>query len=295
MIKVSTIILAAAGLLLFCVSAAATGKNAENEKAVIEKTVRDSIGWAQTKDRPLLESLMVHDEGLFIFNPDSEVTSGWESFKKGFDFWMDPRFKATSMDIRDMRISVSPSGDTAWWSCVLDDLCEWEGRPVGWKNTRWTGVLQKREGKWVIVQMHFSFASDKVLTEAREKLQAEGGEALKAAQDYAEGRDEGNAAKVERVLHKDFIKRVLVLTPAGEEMLGSQDRDRFLKEIHGGSGKTVPMKEGGVKATVRDIAKTTAVIRVDSAGHVEYLDLIKLREGWRVISALAEDLPDQKK
>jgi hypothetical protein len=27
-------------------------------------------------------------------------------------------------------------------------------------NTRWTGVLEKREGKWLIVQMHFSFASD---------------------------------------------------------------------------------------------------------------------------------------
>jgi len=25
-------------------------------------------------------------------------------------------------------------------------------------NTRWTGVLEKRKEKWVIVQMHFSFA-----------------------------------------------------------------------------------------------------------------------------------------
>ncbi len=55
------------------------------------------------------------------------------------------------------------------------------------------------------------------------------------------------------------------------------------------------MKEGGVKATVRDVAKTTAVVRVDSAGCMEYLNLIKLREGWRIISALAEELPDQKK
>jgi hypothetical protein len=42
---------------------------------------------------------------------------------------------------------------------------EWNGKPSCWKDTRWTGVLEKREGRWVIVQMHFSFAKDKVLQE----------------------------------------------------------------------------------------------------------------------------------
>jgi hypothetical protein len=43
-------------------------------------------------------------------------------------------------------------------SCILDDLAEWDGRPIGWKDTRWTGVLERREGSWRIFQMHFSFA-----------------------------------------------------------------------------------------------------------------------------------------
>ena len=145
---------------------------AANEKAVVEKVIRDSIGWALTKDRPLLESTLVQDKHLFIFNPDSETTSGWEQFVKGFDFWLDPRFKATQLDIREMRIDVSPAGDTAWWACILDDLGEWDGRPIGWKDTRWTGVLVKREGKWRIVQMHFSFAADKVAAEVKAKLAA---------------------------------------------------------------------------------------------------------------------------
>jgi hypothetical protein len=50
----------------------------------------------------------------------------------------------------------------AWWACILDDLGEWDGRPIGWKDTRWTGVLEKRDGRWLIVQMHFSFAADLV-------------------------------------------------------------------------------------------------------------------------------------
>ena len=85
---------------------------------------------------------------------------------------MDPRFKATKLDIRNLRIDVSHSKDIAWWSCILDDLGEWDGKPIGWKDTRWTGVLEKRSGRWIIVQMHFSFASDKVAAEVKAKLQA---------------------------------------------------------------------------------------------------------------------------
>jgi ketosteroid isomerase-like protein len=133
--------------------------------SMIEEKIRASIGWALTKDRPLLESVMAHDERLFMFQPDSKDTiAGWEEFVKQFDFWMDPRFKATTFDLRDLRIDRSRSGDVARWSCVLDDLGEWDGKPIGWKDTRWTGVIEKRDGEWVIVQMHFSFAADKVLS-----------------------------------------------------------------------------------------------------------------------------------
>ncbi len=110
---------------------------------------------------------MAQDERLFLFQPDSTGTVvGWNEFVKGFDFWMDPRFKATLLDVRDLRIDLSRSGDVAWWSCILDDLGEWEGKPIGWKDTRWTGVVEKREGRWIIVQMHFSFAADVVRAKA---------------------------------------------------------------------------------------------------------------------------------
>jgi hypothetical protein len=69
-------------------------------------------------------------------------------------------------DVRDLRVNFSRSGDVAWWSATLDDLGEWDGRPTGWRDTRWTGVLEKRDGAWVIVQMHFSFAADKVRAKA---------------------------------------------------------------------------------------------------------------------------------
>jgi len=130
-----------------------------DDRAVVERPIRAFIGWALTKDRPLLERVIAHDADLFIVNPDSTYVLGWDAFVKNFDFWMDPRFKATSFDVRDLRVSFSRSGDVAWWSAKLDDPGEWDGRAIGWKDTRWTGVLERRDGVWVIVQMHFSFAS----------------------------------------------------------------------------------------------------------------------------------------
>ena len=160
--KLQTLALAAAVVLLPAGIAPARSDKKDAERAAIEKTIRASIGWALTKDRPLLEGVLAHDDRLFMFQPNSKSTIvGWDQFVKQFDFWMDPRFKATSFEIRDLRIDISRSGDVSWWSCILDDLGEWDGKPIGWKNARWTGVLEKQNKRWLIVQMHFSFAADK--------------------------------------------------------------------------------------------------------------------------------------
>ena len=73
---------------------------------------------------------------------------------------MRDEFKATDFAVRDLRINFAELGNAAWYSCMLDDHAEWSGKPIGCDNCRWTGTLEKRNGKWVIVQMHFSFPKD---------------------------------------------------------------------------------------------------------------------------------------
>jgi len=284
-------------LALFCISIAATGSKmtSTDEKVVIAKVIHDNIGWALTKDRPLAESTMAHDERLFIFSPNSEVTIGWNQHVKGFDFWMDPRFKATGLDIRDMRVDISPSGDTAWWSCILDDLYEWDGKAGAWKDTRWTGVLEKRDGIWLIVQMHFSFASDKVVAEAKARLQSQGAGAAQAALDFIEGWYGGDAARVEKVLHPEFVRRIAAVTVAGDDFFRQQDRAQFLDAVRRGSDKATPVDQRQIKVTVRDLTRTTATVRVDSAYTVEYLSLVKMRERWQIVNVLWENVSNDKK
>jgi hypothetical protein len=135
----------------------------QDEKAVIAKVITDSICWALTKDWALAESTLAHDEDLFYFWTTSTFTvNGWKQHLQYYDTWMDPRFKAVRTEVRDLRIQLSRSGDVAWYNAILDDVVEWEGKRGGGEDIRWTGVLEKRDGKWVIVQMHASLAADKV-------------------------------------------------------------------------------------------------------------------------------------
>jgi ketosteroid isomerase-like protein len=133
--------------------------NINEEKLLIEKTIDNSIGWAKNKDIKLLYSIIANDSNYLEVDPEANIISGFKEFQKGEEFWMNPSFRAIRHEIKDLKINISKSGDVAWWYGVLDDINEWKGKPACWENTRWTGVLEKRDNKWVIVQMHFSFAS----------------------------------------------------------------------------------------------------------------------------------------
>jgi len=131
----------------------------QKKKLLVEKTIRASIGWAKNKDINLLYRVIANDSTFLEIDPEDRIVRGFDEFRKAEDFWMDPDFKAVRYEIRDLEVTISQSGDAAWWFCMLDDINEWKGEPASWENTRWTGVLEKRKGNWVIVQQHFSFAN----------------------------------------------------------------------------------------------------------------------------------------
>jgi len=130
-------------------------------KKEIEMTIRNSIGWAKNKDIQLLYNTIANDSAYLEVHPRDNVVKGFEEFKKMETFWLNPNFKAISYNIDDLHITLSHNGTVAWFYCILDDLNEWKGQPMNWENTRWTGVLELRDNKWRIVQMHFSYACDK--------------------------------------------------------------------------------------------------------------------------------------
>ena len=150
-------------IILVLITAACYNKREEKtdyskDLILIKQVINNSIGWAQNKDLNLLYSVIANDTAFLEIHPDNSIVRGISEFKESEKFWMNPDFKAIRYEIRDLNIHISQSGTVAWWYCLLDDINEWKGQPANWENTRWTGVTEKRDGKWVIVQQHFSFA-----------------------------------------------------------------------------------------------------------------------------------------
>ncbi len=144
------------------------------EEAAITKVIDSNIGWFATKDFDLLFSTMADDPDLFYFSPDSKSTiHGIEAVRKQSAIWRDPGAKYLSHDIRELRIHIHPSGEVAWFSAILDDCGEYSGQKGCWKDTRWTGVLEKRSKSWVIMQMHFSFAADQLRERIEKRFREE--------------------------------------------------------------------------------------------------------------------------
>ena len=136
------------------------GEKKEAEMKEIAKTISSCIGWFKHKNFDLLFSVIAHDSNYISVHPTDQVIRGFEQFEKNSEIFKNPDFKYVRHEIKDLTTNLSKLGDVAWFYCILDDINTWKGQPANWENARWTGVLEKREGRWVILQQHFSFATE---------------------------------------------------------------------------------------------------------------------------------------
>ena len=136
-------------------------KDQEAEKKIVAEVISSVIGWAKDKNLDLFFSSIAQDEDYISVTPGKRVIKRFEDVKQNVPFWMSPDFKYVRHELKDLEIKFARCGEVAWFYCVLDDINTYKGEPASWENARWTGVVEKRAGKWVVVQQHFSFASDK--------------------------------------------------------------------------------------------------------------------------------------
>lgn len=110
----------------------------------------------RTRDQQLVAQVYAQDDDLVVFgsNP-ADCRFGWNATREYIRKYF-ATVDAISITLKDRRIKVHRSGEAAWFSQVLD-----------WKETagketaaiaglRISGVLEKRGGRWLIVQLHAS-------------------------------------------------------------------------------------------------------------------------------------------
>ena len=128
----------------------------EAEKAKVKLVVDQFEQFWETGNMELFSRIIAHDADMVNYGTDAtEYFVGWEELKEAVEKML-PSLENTKITVRDQVIKVHPSGNVAWFSQVWDWDLAVEGKPVHSEDQRLTGVLEKRNEKWVFVQFHNS-------------------------------------------------------------------------------------------------------------------------------------------
>jgi len=110
-----------------------------------------------------------------------------------------------------------------------------------------------------------------------------------AALDYIEGWYEGDPVRMERALHPDLAKRIVVLHPrTGRSLLNHATASMMVEYTRAGGGKETPRDKIQNEVTVLDVYHNIANVRVVSADFVDYLHVVKWNGEWRILNVLWE-------
>jgi ketosteroid isomerase-like protein len=138
------------------VKAAAPVVNLEAEKAAVKTAVDQYWQSMKSKDMEAFSRVMAHDPDMVNFGTDAaERFVGWEPLKEAIE----RQNKSVDFEVvstRDEVIKVHSSGEVAWVSEIGDAKGKTQGQPFSLEGCRFTAVLEKRAGNWVIVQFQAS-------------------------------------------------------------------------------------------------------------------------------------------
>jgi hypothetical protein len=130
--------------------------NTDAEKTKVKVVLDDFKKFWETKDLNLLSKIMSHDKDMVNYGTDAnEVFIGFDAFKDSIA----PKLSAVSgikINVRNQVINVDADASTAWFSEIWDWDISMGGQSMQQHNNRLTGVLEKQQSNWVIVQFHNS-------------------------------------------------------------------------------------------------------------------------------------------
>jgi hypothetical protein len=121
--------------------------------------------------------------------------------------------------------------------------------------------------------------------ETMTELRAEARAIVAAALDYYEGWFDGEPERMERALHPDLVKRSLASDGHGVDTISARE---MVEATADGVGR---MRDPGsdrrnIEVHVDHVHGDIATVSATSAVYVDYLQLVRTREGWKIANVL---------
>jgi hypothetical protein len=116
------------------------------------------------------------------------------------------------------------------------------------------------------------------------------------ALDYGEGWYTGNAERMERALHPDLAKRVVVPQPGtGKPMVQNMSAMSLVQATRSGAGTHTPEDQRRADVTILEVMGNTAMVKLEMNEWVDYMQMGKLDGRWMIVNVLWEPYPETKK
>lgn len=128
--------------------------DAEKERValVLEKYVIAN----EKQDIDLVHEVWASSPDIVVIGTNSdEKLVGWDVIKNILQRQFDS-FEDTYISVHDQVIEINKTGNTAWFSEILNYNYIYQGDAVQYEGLRFTGVLERDNGDWYIVQSHMS-------------------------------------------------------------------------------------------------------------------------------------------
>ncbi len=114
----------------------------------------------ETQNIDLIEEIWAIDEPILAFGTEvGEKIEGWEELRSVYLRQFN-NFSETYISARDQKININDTGNSAWFSQILNYNFTLEGISRKYEGIRFTGVLIKKGEQWRLVQIHLSLPYD---------------------------------------------------------------------------------------------------------------------------------------
>jgi len=128
----------------------------EPHKAETNALLDKYIQAFQARNLALASEVYAHDNDLIVYGSSpSDRRLGWRQTEEYLRKYF-ASVERIEIALKERNIKFHESGDVAWFAQVLIWKETEQGKTFTMDGLRITGVLEKRDGGWVIVQLHAS-------------------------------------------------------------------------------------------------------------------------------------------
>lgn len=130
--------------------------NLEEDDIAIENLLENYIVANETQNFVLIESIWSSADDIILYGTDShERLTGWDNIKDAIKSQFG-QIEDTYISASDQFIKINSSGNMAWFAEAINYNFMYNGEAKKYEGLRFTGVVEKIDGEWKLVQAHLS-------------------------------------------------------------------------------------------------------------------------------------------